>query len=47
MMYVVSANMIEKLANRVYQEADLVAAAGIGLTIGYLISLTICIAHLN
>lgn len=46
-MFVTSIKMLEKLANKTYREADLFAAAGVGLTIGYLFNLTICIAYLN
>lgn len=46
-MYVESAIMLDKLANKIYNESDLFAAFGIGLATGYLIGLTICVAILN
>ena len=47
MMYAESVSMMTKLANKVLRESDAYAAFGIGLAIGYLSGLTICVALLH
>ena len=46
-MYAESVSTMTKLANKVFQEADVYAAFGVGLAIGYLAGLTICVALLH
>lgn len=46
-MYVESVNMTEKFVDKVVQESDVYAAFGVGLAIGYLAGLTICVALLH
>lgn len=47
MMCAESVNMIENITKKIYANSECFAAFGIGLTIGYLTSLAICIAHIN